>query len=754
MTNKSKGKLWLMAGSAIVLAAPRIALAQAAEATPPQPDAISEIVVTAQRRSESVQNVPIAITVVSAGQLERQQVTELRDLSRIASGLEFGANSGSNPGGGGSIRGLGTTAFSRAAEAAVGVVVDGVVQGNANVNNLFDIQRVEVLRGPQGTLFGQSTSAGVINITTIAPNPDRLEGKVMVEASGDGMVGSEFGRQVVRGAVNLPISKTSALRLSAFGGRTTGVTRNVYLGRDDKLNEYGVRARYLAEVNDRLKVNLIADWSDSKNTDGNFFTFGGAGTIAARFNAACGVTPSLSNFKHCSDYPIFFKTKTQGFSSQVDYSLTDDLTLTSITAYRRQKFSQSNDIDRLPEALTTLNISSTSTTDIKQFTQELRLASDPNRPLSFTVGGYYQDVKTIEDNPGVGGNNLYFARAGLPGPPVLQTRTKQYGDNKLSNLSGFGELRYRADALTLFAGARINRNEQDGVGIRQVLLPAPAAAVTTIRALNDTDVSWRVGAQYAFSPEAMLYGTVSRGYKSGQVAIAVNPVAVVQPEKPLDVQLGLKTQLLDRRLAVNLTAFHTKVKDYQATVTTIDASTGVVQGVPFNIDQVVSKGLELELFGRLTPNLSINGGALYNIARYPEGFRANDGKLAAGQQVAFAPRFKATLGGEYTRQMGNNVEGFVGVDAAYKSRTRYGIDSADTVYNFYKGHLIVGARVGAKFNDNLTVSLFARNIGNVATPFSIGVIPQPLGDRTLSSRHVYQSAAGLRQVGLQASLEF
>lgn len=764
--------LWLLATSALATVIPLAAQAQTsgsptvpaqvpADASAPESSASSpsensaDIVVTAQRRSERVQDVPIAISVVSGAQLERQQIVELRDLSRSTAGLEFGANSGANPGGGASIRGLGTTAFSRAAEAAVGVVVDGVVQGNANVNNLFDVARVEVLRGPQGTLFGQSTSAGVINISTVAPSFERAEGRFLVELSDDGFAGSKFGRQVLRAAANAPITERSALRVSLYSGRTAGVTRNVLLNRDDEQYEFGVRARYLAELGDRVTLNLIGDYSDSKNDDGNFFVFGGAapGTNAARFNAQCGVAPSLTNFEHCSDYPVQFRTKTYGLSGQVDVDVGGGFTLTSITAARRQRFFQSNDIDRLPEAVTTLNISALSTTSVRQFTQEVRLASDTTKPLSFTVGGYYQNAKTIEDVPGIAGNNIYFARAGIPGPPVLQTRTVQNTVNDLENLSGFGEARLRLGEFTVFGGARVNRNTQDAVLRQRTLAPVVTPFSTLSLGLKDTDVSWRVGGQYEPNANIMVYGTVSRGYKSGQVAANVVPPTVVQPEKPMDYQLGVKTQMFDRRLAINLAGFYTRVSDYQATVTTVNPDTGVVQGLPFNIDRVISKGVELEMFGRIGDHLTLNGSALYNIAKYPGGFRAINGSLLEGQQIAFAPRFKATLSGEYAQPLSEHVDGVLAVDGAYKGRTRYGVESGDSVYNFYQAHLIVGARVGVRIDETWDISLFARNIGNVASPFSIGLIPQPLGDPALSSRHVYQGPNGLRQVGLQVGLK-
>ncbi len=752
----------LLASTALIgLTASTTALAQSTAAPPAQPadeqpaTSIDDIIVTAQRRSESIQDVPIAITVVSADQLDRQQVTELRDLSRTAAGLEFGAAGGANPGGGASIRGLGTTAFTRAAEAAVGVVVDNVVQGNANIDGLFDVSRVEVLRGPQGTLFGQSVSAGVINITTTKPNPGQIEGKASIELSGDGVLGSEIGRQVSRAAVNLPLSETSAVRVSLFDARTQGTTRNVLLGKDEEQEESGIRARYLNEISDAVTVNIIGDYSEVSLQNGGFFVYGGVtpGTNAARFNAACGVVPSLENYNYCSDFESASKRITRGLSGEVEADL-GSLTLTAITAYRRQTFGLVQDIDRLPESVTTLNIGSSSDTSVRQITQEVRLASNWDGPFSFVLGGYYQNSQTVFDNPGDRGASLYFARAGLPGPPVLNSRTAQYLSTDLDNLSAFGEGRYEFGSLTVFAGARVNRNT---IGAFARLRPtAPALGALTYRdfSFEDTDVSWRIGAQYDLTEQAMLYGTISRGYKSGQIAPELAAGQIIQPEKPMDFQAGVKTNLFDRRIAVNAAVFYTQVNDFQASKSTINAGTGVVSAAPFNIPEVVSKGVEVEIFGRLTDSLSLNGGFLYNDARYPDDFLAQNGGQIGGQQIAFAPRYKATLSGEYVRSLGGDLEGFINVDVTYRSAQRLGIESNSDTFNFYKANTVVGARIGARVSDRWSLALYARNIGDVAQPYSIGQLPQPLGDAPLSSRHVYQSANSHRQIGLQANLDF
>jgi iron complex outermembrane receptor protein len=163
-----------------------------------QQGSLEEIVVTAQKREESVQTVPIALTVVSEEQLARSGVAQVSDLARSSASLEFGAPGTSSPGGGAYVRGIGTNSFGFTAQPSVGIVLDGVVMGNTNILSLFDISRVEVLKGPQGTLFGNSVSAGVLNITTNAPDPSKMAFAVQTEF-GSPDLGSDFTRFVVRG---------------------------------------------------------------------------------------------------------------------------------------------------------------------------------------------------------------------------------------------------------------------------------------------------------------------------------------------------------------------------------------------------------------------------------------------------------------------------------------------------------------------------------------------------------------------------
>src|SRR6185295_16297753 len=216
-------------------------------------NAFEEIIVTAQKREEKLQDVPVAVTVVSSDQLQAQRVYTIADLARTTPSLEMIQAFG-GPGGGGQIRGVGTQSFTRSAEGAVGIVVDGVPQGNVPNNAIFDIGRVEVLRGPQGTLFGLTSSAGVINMTTVAPNVSEFSGIAHVDLSDDGKSGSEYGQQTIRGAVNIPLGASSALRVSVNGNRMEGVQRNALTDENNVLKDGAIRARYLWNASDAVTI--------------------------------------------------------------------------------------------------------------------------------------------------------------------------------------------------------------------------------------------------------------------------------------------------------------------------------------------------------------------------------------------------------------------------------------------------------------------------------------------------------------------
>lgn len=713
--------------------------------------ALGDIVVTAQRRAESVQDVPIGISVVSSEQLDRQQVTQLTDLSRTSASLQFGSVGGSGGGGSGAfIRGIGTASLSRSAEGAVGIVVDGVVQGNTNINNLFDIARVEVLRGPQGTLFGQSVSAGVINISTRAPDPSAVSGKFAIDLSGDGFAGSEFGRQILRGSVNVPINAESAIRFSAYGGQTTGVLRNVFTGQNDKYEEAGFRARYLGRFGEGVTVNITGDYNYSLGQDGQFFTYIQALVPAtATALTTCGVTARVGNFEHCSSPSETQRGRSYGVSGQVDVEL-GRLTLTSITGIRWNRLTVTGDIDRIADSINLgADIRSGVQTDYKQFTQELRLASDPNDPFSFTIGGFYYDADTkLKQNPSLG------STVTLPNGFITATVLNQVAESV--NYSGFGEVRFRTEPFTFFAGARVTRSELSLAETRQGITvsgPIPAGAVlTTDYGFQDTDLSWRIGAQYEPTPDLMLYATVARGYKNGQLSpiLVVNNVPilrrVIAPEQPTAFELGLKSTLFDGRLAFNLNGFYQKIKNLQGQTFVTLSDSPVPALLPTNISEVVSKGFEVDAFGRIGSNLTVNFSAVYNVARYPSDYTDQANVSLKGQQIAFAPRFSATFSSEYTVPLSGQAEAFISFDARYRSKTRLTDVRLSEAISVDQSRWVFGGRIGARVEDRWSVAVFANNIGASRVPSVFNLL--------LGNKAAFYSTQSARQIGLQAQFEF
>jgi iron complex outermembrane recepter protein len=321
-----------LSGAVVILASGGTAHAQQAPAA--APEQLTEVIVTAEKRAENIQEVPVAITVVSAEQLDAQHVYTIADLARTTPSLEMVQAFG-GPGGGGQIRGIGTNSFSPTAEGAVGIVVDGVPQGNVNITNIFDMKQVEVLKGPQGTLFGLTSSAGVINMTTEPPDPTKFEAKAQLDYSDDDKFSSQFGEETVRAVVNVPVTQGSALRLSVSDDRTKGVQVNDFTGDANISTEWGGRLRYLVNVTDDLQVNLIADYDRrGQNYNDPEFDYVSANPALTAELAACGIIPSYANQARCSSAANDTNYRNYGTSAQIDYRL-GNATLTSITGYRK-----------------------------------------------------------------------------------------------------------------------------------------------------------------------------------------------------------------------------------------------------------------------------------------------------------------------------------------------------------------------------------------------------------------------------------
>jgi iron complex outermembrane receptor protein len=723
---------------------------------------IETVVVTAQKRSQSIKEVPVAITVVNAAQLEKAGVKDIGDLAKTAAALEFGDQSStSGPGGSASIRGIGTAVMTLSAESSVGVVVDGVPQGATASGLMLDLARVEVLRGPQGTLFGKNASAGVLNMSTQAPIIGDKEGNVSVEFKG------KHGA-AVRATANIPVNDISALRISGIAERNKGVLHNVYNDKDSVTDNGGARLRYLLKPNSDVSVNLIGEASNTRSDNAVFF----APAVAAVTNtagnhhplaefAACGVTVSKTNNQVCSDGPELTRAKVRGLSGQVDWTLAGGSTLTSITAYRKREVGPNQVTIDMSEGYDKVrNLSPFQ--DAKQFSQELRIASPAKQPIEYVAGLFYADTKndkrtitTILPNPA------------LPSPPVprsIATDTTEHANMTTKAL--FGQTTFRlTDATGLIAGLRYTRDsvsadydQSSVVAFSGFTLPA---TVKSARGdASQTNVSGKIGLQHTVSRDANVYATLSRGYKGPQidnetpVSSAASAGAyqgnIVKPELPTSFEVGTKLSFLARRLDVDLAVFHTKIKDFQEQNCTLTA-VGALSCMPLNVPNVTSKGIEADIRARPLPELQLGMSlAMILDTAYPAGF-IFDSNDVGGQRLLYSPKNKATFSADYSWELPGDYELKLGGDLVYKSRVRY-CNSTDINCSF-RGHTISSLRLALNAPDNKwSAQVYARNLNDTRVP--TGIL-YPLPGKGAGSGFAYNLADNsFRRVGVSVDYRF
>ncbi len=349
----------------------------------------SDIVVTARKREENLVDVPLAVSVAPAAQLERDQINNYNDLQRITPALEVSQTAGGENNGGGRLRGLGTGVFNPSVASSVALMVDQAPVGNMAFPLLYDLAQVEVLRGPQGTLFGQGASAGVLNITTKAPSTARIAVSGSVQFADKGSAGSEVGELIVNGAFNLPVGESAAIRVATQYKKETGLQRSVTTGKDNKIEDFGVRVRVLLKPSDTFTVNLSGEYGKSTSDGQTFFaiviapnsstpfgppgaTLGGISTGAFLNPTGCKMTTiSTRAEEYCEDEPSYISTTLGAFNAVMELEASDTLTLTSVTSYRTRSFKQNRrDYSRITGAPAARQ--ERTQEDAEGFSQELR----------------------------------------------------------------------------------------------------------------------------------------------------------------------------------------------------------------------------------------------------------------------------------------------------------------------------------------------------------------------------------------------
>jgi iron complex outermembrane receptor protein len=719
---------------------------------------LEEVVVTARKRIENVQDVPISMSIRDGGLLANSNSLRIQEILRSMPNV---SNEIQQPRQASiSIRGLGKNPGNEGLEASVGIFLDGVYLGRSGmaVTDLIDAERMEVLRGPQGTLFGKNTTAGALAIVTRAPGRE-------FEAWGQISMGSEDLAQF-SGALNVPIADRLAFRLSAFDTERRGTVINDVRG--ERLGEHdrrGARAQVSWTPTDAIGVRFIADYN-SQDEDGPGYLLIDPGIVMAdgsvRPNnfldrsARAGYTPVFDAFARRADAESAQNVSTEqaGFSTQVDVRF-DKHAFTSITAWRKWSFVPEVDGDFT--ALSILPVTGVTVRD-RQFSQEFRLASATDAVFHYMLGVYLfaQDIESnSEFTYGVHASD--FMTRGLTPLALDGFGVNIRADPKTDSAAAFAQGAWRPTSdWELTAGARWTTEKREGGITRNSSggAPLPAGSTAAMAAREriggfvsvqmetaEDFVSGLLSARYTISETMMTYLSLSRGAKSGGLNIAIVPAGVspvLDPETANAAEIGWKSEWLNRTLQMNLAAFWMEVNDYQAAQRDRARNTSYLT----NAGSVRSRGIELESLYRPSPSLELGLSAGWNDATYTS-FTAAPCPTetvnptvcdVTGQRVAGSPPWTATGTARYEIPIGaNGLRVFT--DAEYTHTATYKLDLSN--YTRVNAYGIANLQVGLRGRDDRwRVWAWARNLLDeeyystmvTAGAFSSGAVVGLVGD--------------------------
>jgi iron complex outermembrane receptor protein len=752
-------------GAALLLTTASAAYAQTAPApadAAADADGVSgagDIIVTARNREENINDVPIPITVLDGDTVAKQRVFTIADLTQRSPGLTATTPNARRTGV--SLRGIGKTSGNDNMEAAVGTIVDDVFLDHVGMTyqDFTDLQQVEVVRGPQGTLLGKNTSLGVIKYTTKAPS-FTPEGTLELEKG--------FTRRAfkARGSYSAAIIEdVLAFRASFFLDKQDGDILNVNPargGRWHEHNRWGGRVQLLLKPSDNFSLRLNADSAETdekSNTkpaiidpatlDGGVPRSITYSTRLARpyFNGYVPIIGSWTRIDLDQAEPLI--TRNSGISLIADWD-TGPLHIKSISAWRTLHFDAKNDSEQ-----TRFQIARGGTlVDTDQLSQELRVSGNLTSRIDFQAGLYLFKIDTETTSRNLYGrdagafyaSNSQYSTLNTPANlPILRasledvfSRTFQNPVSKSEAL--FGQANWKlTDRLIITAGLRYTWEQKDSITSRsatfidgRALTPTGNATADAIRAAQTgasyTDIagtpirtgstSWLINPSYKLADDVLLYASASGGGKSGAVAFLNDGArANIKPEKTTDFELGIKGAFFRKVLQINVNLYHTKVRDYQNVTSYADpqSATGFSSRLG-NIPAVRARGIELDGHLRVSSALSLNFGGAYNEAIYTDWSTATCPRNVpstvpvcnnTGKQVVGAPKWNTIVGFNYDGPIGNSgVSLRIFANDTYRSSQN--LEQLLSPYGYQKGYHLTDAGIGV-----------AKQIGGVETEFDI-----------------------------------
>jgi iron complex outermembrane receptor protein len=714
-----------LSGLALLLAQPSPLKAQAIQADTPQGTnenvGLADIIVTAQRRAENLQDVPISVSAVTADALKASGVSATKDLPQIVPSVQM---TRSGPSGLFFVRGVGTTNAAAGEEGANAMYVDGVYMGDLGqaINNFNNIERVEVLKGPQGTLFGRNATGGLIHVITREP------GNEMVM---EGQFGFANYRTVNSQAyLGGPITDTISADIAWTGShQNDGWGRNLTRRTENQRSDYeGVRSKIVLRASDYVKLTLGGDYYTVEDDTGLGWRIAD-GVIGTLGQTGPGGHDTTANQAALTKLDIWGVNLT----TEVDLGFA---TLTSISAVRRTKNHSMFDVDGGPINLVNIDYRAGART----LQQELRLASNATDPFSWQAGVFYLRSKA---------NTSPQKQTGLAFAPVVGLQIDS--NLETDSYAAFGEGSYAITPTTkLTGGIRYTIDRRTFNGMTRAMLPdgtlGPAIASQSAvnSKLNYNEFTYRVALRQEFTDDISIYGSVNRGFKAGAYSLQSPGNAPVKPQFIMAYEVGLKSELFDRRLRLNLAAYHYDIDNYQVRSAAaanpganvlLNAATAKVDG--FDAEFEAAPVDALRLFGGLTvlnsrysrfggPDATFQAPIVYpNPATCPAALRGtrDPGVLGAGPRVGgfttcfgdvsgnrtpLAPKFAASIGASYTIKTGGTGELRLSTLYSYNSGYVFEPDNLARQGDFS----LVNASIEYRPVENLGLEFWARNIAD------------------------------------------
>jgi len=682
-------KTFLLSGVAVVLSGYGLGAAEAFAADPqvggPKEIGLEEIVVTARKRAESLQDVPISISVLTSATMEKMGASKTRDLEYMVPNLVFSGFWDTQVSI--SIRGVGDFTRNMGTEMRVGVYVDGVFAGRSGAANqeLLDIERVEVLRGPQGTLFGKNTIAGAISLTTRKPD-ENFGGKVSAEYG-------NFDLVTIKGTVNVPLIEDRLYsKFSLIRKTRDGYVENLFPGQKDaaSLDYVIARAQFRALLGEATEATVTLDYKNDSHE-----AYLGEPNVGIGFDTAPKVrqintwlTPTNSSEAYAG-------------SLTINHDFSSGYSLVSVSSYRKTDALARWEENQGPLRLFDVTFGD----DDLQVSQELRLTSPKENRLSYVAGIYYWHQKAKTNRLAVSGSDL------IPG---VTLKVPQSGAVRTNSYAAFihGEFRL-TDDLSITGGIRYTE-EKKHLNYTQLGVPLFIDFVDFEDSFSNANWSPTIGLSYKIDDNKLVYATLSRGFKSGgwNADYVVTTDIRFGPEHATNYEIGAKSQWLDNRLRLNISGFVTKYTDYQVFQFVPVPGGGLIFSLT-NAGKVTSQGVEVELLAQPVEALTLTANFGYTDATFDQ-FKNGGGAGIDfdGNRLPLAPKITLNFGAEYHFEISEAVRSYIRADYSYRGGMYHNPNNVRPQF-YTSGYDLLDARAALILNrTDLEIALWGKNLFN------------------------------------------